>query len=378
MQCQMAIAEGFTNAVRHAHGEEFKEYPIGINLTLAENTLDIRIWDHGKQNFDLEHYIANLDMQVNEFASGGRGIIILKKIASKLAYQRDQQRQQNCLLISKTLTNRLAPFFISAEKLGDRLSDPNLVIIDCRFRLGDTEWGRAEYQKSHIPGAYYLHLDEDLSSPIQEHGGRHPLPAPEKFVETLSQLGIERGKTEVVVYDDLRFAFAARLWWLLKFYGHDNVSILDGGFAAWEKAGCTCCADIPDLESDKVFQENRRSHLVVGRDELLAAKDRQLVVLDCRDAARYRGEVEPIDPIAGSIPGAMNSPWKAVSDENGFAQSFEQQQKLWQDYPKEQELILYCGSGVTACVNWLSLEITGHTNLKLYAGGWSDWCSYVQ
>ncbi|WP_041765392.1 sulfurtransferase [[Leptolyngbya] sp. PCC 7376] len=275
------------------------------------------------------------------------------------------------------MTNRLAPYFVSVEKLGDRLNDPNLVIIDCRFRLNDTEWGRTQYKKSHIPGAHYLHLDEDLSSPLQKHGGRHPLPDPEKFTATLTKLGIERGKTEIVIYDDLRFAFAARLWWLLKFYGHHNVSILNGGYDAWEKANYQCTPEPPCTIKKQPFKPQMQLELLINRDALLAAEDDQWVVLDCRDAARYRGEVEPIDPIAGCIPEAMNSPWKAVSDENGFALPFEKQQELWQEYPKEQELVLYCGSGVTACVNWLSLEITGHTNLKLYAGGWSDWCSYL-
>ncbi len=377
MQCQMAIAEGFTNAVRHAHGEELKDCPVNIDLTLQEDCLDIRIWDHGKNNFNLDNHLQHLDMKVNEFATGGRGFIILKKIASKLAYKHDEQRQQNYLLISKTLSNRLSPYFISVQALGDRLHDPNLVIVDCRFRLNDTEWGREQYQQDHILGAHYLHLDDDLSSPITEHGGRHPLPTPEKFIATLTRLGIERGKTEVVVYDDLRFAFAARFWWLLKFYGHDNVSILDGGFAAWKNANGACDSDLPQTTPQTSFQPQIRKNLLISRDELLETTDNSWVILDCRDEARYRGEVEPIDPVAGHVPGAMNSPWKAVSDEDGFARPFEKQQKLWQNYPKEQGLILYCGSGVTACVNWLSLEITGHNNLKLYAGGWSDWCSYL-
>nr|WP_315861631.1 sulfurtransferase [[Limnothrix rosea] IAM M-220] len=266
---------------------------------------------------------------------------------------------------------------MSVQALGDRLHDPNVVIVDCRFRLNDPDWGKAQYQKKHIPGAHYLHLDQDLSSPLDKHGGRHPLPDPEKFVATLTRLGIEQGTTEVVVYDDLRFAFAARFWWLLKFYGHDNVSILDGGFAAWEKSDYECNQELPQTATQTAFRPQIRRDLLISRDELLVATDNQRIVLDCRDEARYLGQTEPLDPVAGHIPGAMNSPWKAVSDAEGFALPFKEQQKLWQVYPKDQELVLYCGSGVTACVNWLSLEITGHNNLRLYVGGWSDWCSYL-
>ncbi len=376
MQCQMAIAEGFTNAVRHAHGEKFKHCPVEIDLLLEDDRIDIRIWDHSDSKFDLEHHLQNLDVQVNEFASGGRGIIILKKIASKLAYTYDPVRQQNYLLISKNLSSRLSLYFITAKKLCDRLHDRNLVIIDCRFRLSDPTWGETQYQQSHIPGAHYLHLDRDLAAPLDIHGGRHPLPDPLEFAKILSRLGIERGKTEVVLYDDFHFAFAARCWWLLKFLGHDNISILDGGYGAWQAGSLPVSQEIPS-PGDRPFIPQIRTEFLASREDLLVATDNQRVVLDCREGDRYRGEQEPIDPVAGHIPGALNAPWKQVSTDTGFAKPFDQQKALWQDYPNDQEIILYCGSGVTACVNWLSLEMTGKTNLKLYAGGWSDWCSYL-
>ncbi|NJN72597.1 MAG: thiosulfate sulfurtransferase [Limnothrix sp. RL_2_0] len=378
MQCQMAIAEGFTNAVRHAHGEELKNCPITIDLRLYSHRLDIRIWDHSAHDFDLDHHLATLDTRLNEYASGGRGFIILKKIADTLAYRYDATQQQSYLLIKKRLKSRLSPYFISTEGLHDRLGDRNLVIIDCRFRLGDTDWGEQQYRLGHIPGAYYLHLDRDLSAPVSTHGGRHPLPKVEDFVQVLSRLGIERGVTEVVIYDDFRFAFAARLWWLLKYVGHDNVSLLDGSFQAWQQDDLPLSTDIP-ADQNLDFVPQVRDQLLITRNTLLKEKNPLRILIDARDGDRYLGKHEPIDPIAGHVPCAINSPWKQVSTEDGYAVTYDQQKQIWQalELDQAEEIVLYCGSGVTACVNWLSLELTGHTNLKLYAGGWSDWCSYL-
>lgn len=376
MQCQLAIAEGFTNAVRHAHGEALKHHPITIDLTLKDHSLEIRIWDHSNSIFDIEGYLAGLDHKVNEQASGGRGFIILKKIATHLVYRYDPERQQNYLLIVKNLMSRLSPYFISTESLRDRLEDKNLVIVDCRFRLNDPAWGETQYQQGHIPGAYYLHLDRDLSAPLQQHGGRHPLPEPDAFIATLSRLGIRRGVTEIVVYDDARFAFAARFWWLLKYFGHDNVSILNGGFEAWSVVNYPISTEIPEFKSGQ-FHAKIQTDLLRSRDDLLVATNKQRVVIDARDGDRYLGKTEPIDPVAGHIPGAINIPWQDISSADGFAKAYDQQKILWQEVDQAEEIVLYCGSGVTACVNWLSLELTGHKNLKLYAGGWSDWCSYL-
>ncbi|MGB2924633.1 MAG: rhodanese-like domain-containing protein [Limnothrix sp.] len=377
MQCQMAIAEGFTNAVRHAHGESRKNCPVTIGLCLYPHRLDIRIWDHSDSTFDLERHLAHLDPHLNEHASGGRGFIILNKIADTLSYRYDAEKKQYCLLIKKNLKSRLFPYFVSTERVKERLNDQNLVIVDCRFRLSDTDWGEQQYQRGHIPGAYYLHLDRDLSSPIQAHGGRHPLPDVDNLVQILERLGIERGKTEIVVYDDFRFAFAARFWWLLKYLGHDNVSILDGGFQAWQHENLPLSTDIPTAKSVE-FVPQVRTELLVTREQLLD-NARQKVIIDARDGDRYLGRNEPIDPVAGHVPCAINSPWKQVSTEAGYAVSYNKQKKIWQNLGLDgaEEIILYCGSGVTACVNWLSLELTGKKNLKLYAGGWSDWCSYL-
>lgn len=180
----------------------------------------------------------------------------------------------------------------------------------------------------------------------------------------------------MIIYDDFHCAFGARFWWLLKYYGHDKARLLDGGFPAWQTAQAPIATDIPGFKPGQ-FEPNPQPQLVVNRQDLLIATDNQRLVIDARDGDRYLGKIEPIDPIAGHIPGALNVPWKQVTDAQGFAQPPEVQQSLWENLSPDQEIMLYCGSGVTACVNWLSLELTGHHNLKLYPGGWSDWCSYV-
>lgn len=373
----MVIAEGFTNAVRHAHGEALKDCEITVELCLYQDQLKICIWDHSLEFFDLEQYYATRQHQQSSIEdTGGRGMMILKKATDRLRYYRDPQRQQNCLEMLKYLQPRLSSHFISAAALGDRLSDPNLVIVDCRFRLNDPTWGETQYHQGHIPGAYYLHLDRDLSAPLQQHGGRHPLPKPENFIALLSRLGIEREQTEVVIYDDLHFAFGARFWWLLNYYGHTKAHLLDGGFTAWQGAKNPITTDIPQFR-DGDFVPKLQTHWLLGRNDLLVATDHQRLVIDARDGDRYLGKTEPIDPLAGHIPGAINIPWKRVSDSQGFAQPLEIQQQLWAEFAPEQEIVLYCGSGVTACVDWLSLDLIGHRNLKLYPGGWSDWCSYL-
>lgn len=268
---------------------------------------------------------------------------------------------------------------VSAQWLSDYLNDPNLVIVDCRFRLADPEWGYQQYQDSHIPGAFYLDLDKDLSSPvnIKKHGGRHPLPDTNALATKLEAISITSGETFVVAYDDFRFAFAARLWWLLRYLGHSKVALLDGGWKGWTNAQYPVSDQLPTPKSGK-FIPQLQSDSIVDIDTVKAKKDLPSVALiDSRAGDRYRGEYEPTDPIAGHIPGAVNSFWERVSDEQGFFRPLEEQKQLWTPYQDTEELIFYCGSGVTACVNLLSLEVLGYKNTKLYPGGWSDWCSYL-
>ncbi len=264
--------------------------------------------------------------------------------------------------------------FVSADWLFQHLNDPQVVIADCRFSLADPELGRQQYLLHHIPGAYYLDLNRDLSSPVAQHGGRHPLPAPEKLASKLSTIGVDSQKL-VVAYDDFRFAFAARLWWLLRYLGHEQVAVLNGGFNGWLAAGYPTTEAIPEAKLGNFVPQTQLPTVDIAA--VKACKDLPGVVLvDSREGDRYRGEREPIDPVAGHIPGAVNYPWQEVSDAQGYLRPITEQRQRWQEVQQAQEILVYCGSGVTACVNLLSLEIAGIHTGKLYPGSWSDWCSY--
>lgn len=266
---------------------------------------------------------------------------------------------------------------VSGESLVSQLSNPQVVVADCRFRLGEPNWGYEQYLDSHIPGAYYLNLDHDLSSPITRHGGRHPLPDIDRLSQKLETMGIIFGETLVVAYDDMQFAFAARFWWLLRYLGHENVALLDGGWKGWQQQGYPVSKTLPETCVGH-FTPHPQPNWIVDSQGVRASQDNPSVVLiDSRHGDRYRGEFEPIDPVAGHIPGAINSPWKQVSDESGYLLPLTNQQALWQDYTQAEEIIVYCGSGVTACVNLFSLTLAGISGAKLYPGGWSDWCSYL-
>ncbi|MBE9119142.1 sulfurtransferase [Lusitaniella coriacea LEGE 07157] len=265
---------------------------------------------------------------------------------------------------------------VSPKALAKQLGNSQIAIADCRFSLADPQLGRQQYQTAHIPGAYYLDLNEDLSAPLQKHGGRHPLPNPERFAAKIAAMGVNFGETLVIAYDDSNMAFAARLWWLLRYLGHDRVAVLNGGWSAWVEGGYPTSA-APSQPKMGNFTPQPRKDWIVDIKTVKAKKDLQGVVLvDSRDRDRYRGEREPIDPIAGHIPGAVNMPWKEVCDSKGRLFSSEEQQERWAHLNPTDKLILYCGSGVTACVNLLSLKQAGLPPAKLYPGGWSDWCSY--
>ncbi|MEI6429092.1 MAG: sulfurtransferase [Pseudanabaena sp. ELA607] len=268
-----------------------------------------------------------------------------------------------------------------------------VLIIDCRFALGDVTLGRKQYEASHIPGAFYLDLNQNLSSNLSleghrlhNYGGRHPLPETGQFAKTLSELGIVRNQTPVIIYDDSRFGFAARLWWLLRYYGHETVAVLDGGWKAWLEAGLPVSDATPIKLASSNFEPEIRADWVVDRSVIQsrlasgAIVSGESVLVDSREPERYRGEVEPIDPVAGSIIGAVNYPWQEVTQSNGLVVPEQDQRwaNLLADNP--EEIIVYCGSGVTACVNLLSLHLAGVSTakVKLYAGSWSEWCSYIE
>jgi len=270
------------------------------------------------------------------------------------------------------------PFIVSAQYLSTHLDDPQVVIVDCRFSLAEPELGHQQYQISHIRGAHYLDLNKDLSAPVECHGGRHPLPNLSELAKKLVAIGVNFQETLVVAYDDSRFGFAARLWWLLRYMGHDKVALLDGGWRAWQSAGYPVTDALPPTPQPGNFVPQLHSEWVVNIDEVKVRKDLPGVVLvDSRESDRYAGKREPIDPIAGHIPGAINSPWQDVTDAQGYLRSMPEQKQRWVDVEHSKEVLVYCGSGVTACVNLLSLELAGIHTGKLYAGGWSDWCSYL-
>jgi thiosulfate/3-mercaptopyruvate sulfurtransferase len=262
--------------------------------------------------------------------------------------------------------------FISSEQLKSQLG--KVVIFDCRFNLMNKSLGNEQYRVGHIPGAYFLDLEKDLSSQVDIHGGRHPLPDTEMLSQKLRAAGVNRHST-IVVYDDSRLGYAAHAWWLLRFYGHQEVVILDGGYNAWVNSGGAIDRREPAKKNGN-FTAVVQQDWIVNRADILQAGS-TFTLIDSREAKRYRGEEEPIDPVAGHIPGALNYFWQDATTEQGFIKPLEAQQQRWNDLTEQENLVVYCGSGVTACVNLLSLEISG-IKAKLYPGSWSDWCSYLK
>ncbi len=249
-------------------------------------------------------------------------------------------------------------------------------IVDCRFDLSDPAAGERSYRESHIVGAHYLDLEQDLSAPAGRHGGRHPLPAPETFVGRLAAMGIN-ANNRVVAYDESRFCYAARLRWMMMALGLPQVQILDGGYAAW-------CADngatddrLPEPMPVTAACVDSYIGIKTVDDVRQATGNAGSLLIDSRDPRRFAGIEEPIDPVAGHIPGACNLPWQGVSNELGFALAPEAQRERLQGIAPDAKAIVYCGSGVSACVNLLGFELAGRPRPALYAGSWSDWCSYL-
>jgi thiosulfate/3-mercaptopyruvate sulfurtransferase len=266
---------------------------------------------------------------------------------------------------------------VSAKQLADQLDNPDWVVVDCRFTLTDPESGRRAYAVGHIPGARYAHLEEDLSAPVGAHTGRHPLPDPEELARRLGEWGID-GDKQVVVYDDTFGAMAGRLWWLLRWLGHDRVALLDGGLPAWKRVGLPLSATPPRIHATH-FVANLRPGLVVDAGAVQAAtEDRSGVVIDARAEERFSGDVEPLDPVAGHVPGAVNLPWEDNLDMDGTFLSSEELRELYEDIVGKRSpshVFAMCGSGVTACHNLVAMEIAGISGARLYAGSWSEWIS---
>lgn len=263
---------------------------------------------------------------------------------------------------------------ITALDLSAKLGDPQWLPIDCRFDLARPSSGEEAYREAHIPGAVYAHLDRDLSAPIMEHTGRHPLPDPERFAATLSQWGVT-ADTNVVAYDADTSAYAARLWWLLRWIGHENVVVLDGGFKAWQAAALPVTNEIPTRTRSN-FHARPQDDMWVDATQLTQRLSEGWRLLDARAPERYAGKLEPIDPIAGHVPGAVNHPLSTnLSSDGRFlsAQELRARYETSQAGVADTQTIAMCGSGVTACHLLLALQIAGKRGGRLYAGSWSEW-----
>lgn len=264
---------------------------------------------------------------------------------------------------------------VDTDTLARHLADPRWVVVDCRFTLTDTGAGRRAWTAGHIPGARYAHLDEDLSSPITPHTGRHPLPDPDALARKLGAWGIDESK-QVVVYDDTFGAMASRLWWLLRWLGHESVALLDGGYPKWVREKRPVTQEAPVVHP-ATFHPRVNNTLWVNADFVeRARRDEAFLVLDARAEERFRGDIEPLDKVAGHVPGAVNAMYEDNLDVSGEFLSAEELRERYLDLLGgivPDQAIHMCGSGVTACHNVLAMEHAGLPGAKLYAGSWSEW-----
>jgi thiosulfate/3-mercaptopyruvate sulfurtransferase len=271
---------------------------------------------------------------------------------------------------------------ISPERLYERLSETGLVILDCRFALEDTDYGQRSYANGHIAGARFADLDKDLSGEVvKQVTGRHPLPNPERLVERLQAWGVN-ADSEIVLYDDGPGAFAAHAWWLLAWLGkREGVYLLDGGLKAWHAAGLPLSLDAPAHERGAFAGTPDEAAVVSAQAILERLSTTEQTLIDARAPARFRGEVEPIDPVAGHIPGARCA---VFTDNLGADGKFLPKDLLKARFEKilgdrsAETLVAYCGSGVTACHNLFALCLAGYPLAPLYAGSWSEWITDPQ
>ncbi|HZV71688.1 MAG TPA: sulfurtransferase [Saprospiraceae bacterium] len=263
---------------------------------------------------------------------------------------------------------------ISTEEFSKIYTDPGIIILDCRFYLADPKKGRLEYLQSHIPGAAYLDINHDLSSPvIRGVTGRHPLPHPEILASTLRSCGLSH-ENQVIVYDQANGAYASRAWWLLRWLGHNDVAVLNGGFKAWENFKLPLDNQWP-LPTPGNFKHLLQKEMTVQMEGLGKLHD---PLVDSREYPRYAGEYEPIDPVAGHIPGAICIPYMENTNDAGEWKSIEELNKRFKDIENSavESPVFYCGSGVTACHNILAYKIATGKDARLYPGSWSEWINY--
>ena len=264
---------------------------------------------------------------------------------------------------------------VATEDLAAHLDDPKWVVLDCRFTLTDPEAGRQAYLKDHIPGAHYVHLDLDMAAPVTDTSGRHPLPDMHLLAARLSAWGVGVNK-QVVVYDDSYGAMAVRLWWMLRWLGHPGAALLDGGYPKWRKEQRPLTAE-PSSPGKAQFVCLAEPSQIAHVDEVLrASQTGDTLIIDARPDRRFSGEYEPLDPVAGHIPGSVNWPFDENLDIDG---TFLPPEALRENYQTllhgraPWQVIHSCGSGVTACHNLLAMEVAGLSGSRLYPGSWSEW-----
>ena len=268
---------------------------------------------------------------------------------------------------------------VNAKWLKENLNNDKLVIVDCRFSLMDKEYGKRSYDESHIEGAVRVDIETELSAPVKEHGGRHPLPSAEELKATFENIGINNDSV-VVAYDEGDLAGPARLWWILKYLGHNEVYVLNGGIKAFEEIGGKTTSESTSAKKGNFelnVNENMRVDMEYVRERL--HKD-NIAIVDCRENGRYNGEFEPVDKKAGHVPSALNYFWMNILDKQDDRLTMKNEEDLKEYFNKlnnYDEVIIYCGSGITASP--VSLALTeANIDHKLYAGSFSDWISYEE
>jgi thiosulfate/3-mercaptopyruvate sulfurtransferase len=266
---------------------------------------------------------------------------------------------------------------VATEILAAHLADPDWAVFDCRSVLGDPEAGPKAYAQGHVPGARYIHLERELSGPVTPDTGRHPLPDPSILAGILGRAGVD-GRVQIVAYDDAGGVYAARLWWLTRWLGHTRVAVLNGGWQQWMREGRPVSTDaVRPAARQFDFKGTVDAAWLSTAEVLEMVRGRKRgLLLDARAPVRYRGEQEPIDPVAGHVPGAVNLPHAGNVSEDG---RFNDPAALRQRYEaalccmRPEQAVCMCGSGVTACHNLLAMEIAGLKGARLYAGSWSEW-----
>ena len=271
----------------------------------------------------------------------------------------------------------MSDVLVSCSELASRLADPDWIILDCQHDLMNHALGRESYARGHIPGAQFVDMEADMAGAKTGRNGRHPLPTPEAMIAAFSRLGVSAGK-RVVAYDNSQNTYAGRVWWSLRYLGHGNVAVLDGGLGKWVAEGRRVTAEVP-APRPATFTGRPDEAMKVDVAAIVANLGRPgMTVIDARTAERYAGQQEPIDPVAGHIPGAKLRFWKDNINADGTYKPASELRAAFTALAggaPASEIVHQCGSGVSACHNLIAMEIAGLTGSRLYPGSWSEWCA---